>query len=144
MSKASVTVDGAIVGEIASGLVLLVAAVPSDTPRECAALVDKVCTLRVFADADGKMNRSLIDVGGAVLVVSQFTLAGDVSRGRRPSFTAAAPGDVAEPLMGLIVDGFRSRGVQTAVGRFGALMAVSLVNDGPVTFVLDVENGRVR
>lgn len=144
VSKASVVVDGVTVGEIQGGVVLLVAVMPADTDHECRVLVDKVCDLRIFSDESGKMNLSLVDVGGEVLVVSQFTLAGDIAKGRRPSFTGAAPRDVAVPLMDKVVRGFDDRGVRTAEGQFGASMQVSLVNDGPVTFTLDVVEGRVR
>ncbi len=144
VSEASVVVDGVTIGEIKGGVLLLVAAMPDDTDRECEALVDKVCELRIFSDEGGKMNLSLVDVGGEVLVVSQFTLAGNIARGRRPSFTGAALRDVAVPLMDKVVRGFDDRGVRTAQGQFGASMQVSLVNDGPVTFTLDVVEGRVR
>jgi D-tyrosyl-tRNA(Tyr) deacylase len=144
VSKASVVVDGVTVGEIQGGVVLLVAVMPADTDHECRVLVDKVCDLRIFSDESGRMNLSLVDVGGEVLVVSQFTLAGDIAKGRRPSFTGAAPRDVAVPLMDKVVRGFDDRGVRTAEGQFGASMQVSLVNDGPVTFTLDVVEGRVR
>jgi len=141
---ASVTVDGKVAGAIDGGVLLLVAVVPEDTERECSALVDKVCDLRIFSDHQGKMNLSLVDVGGEVLVVSQFTLAGSVAKGRRPSFTGAAAPDAAEPAIRWIAEDFRGRGVGTATGVFGASMHVALVNDGPVTFVLDIDEGRVR
>jgi D-tyrosyl-tRNA(Tyr) deacylase len=144
VSMASVTVDGKVVGAIDGGVLLLVAVVPEDTERECSALVDKVCDLRIFSDHQGKMNLSMVDVGGEVLVVSQFTLAGSVAKGRRPSFTGAAVPDAAEPAIRRIAEGFRGRGVGTATGVFGASMHVALVNDGPVTFVLDIAEGRVR
>jgi D-tyrosyl-tRNA(Tyr) deacylase len=144
VSMASVTVDGEVVGAIDGGVLLLVAVVPEDTERECSALVDKVCDLRIFSDHQGKMNLSMVDVGGEVLVVSQFTLAGSVAKGRRPSFTGAAAPDAAEPGIRRIAEGFRGRGVGTATGVFGASMHVALVNDGPVTFVLDIAEGRVR
>jgi D-tyrosyl-tRNA(Tyr) deacylase len=144
VSEASVVVDGVTVGEIEGGVVLLVAAMPDDTDRECKALVDKVCDLRIFSDDSGKMNLSLVDVGGEALVVSQFTLAGDIARGRRPSFTGAALPEIAAPLIDKVVHGFGDRGVRTAKGKFGASMRVSLVNDGPVTFVLEIADGRVR
>ncbi|MGI9585679.1 MAG: D-aminoacyl-tRNA deacylase [Acidimicrobiia bacterium] len=144
VSSASVAVEGSVVGAIGLGVLLLVAVVPEDSERECSALVDKVCDLRIFSDRDGKMNVSLLDIGGEALVVSQFTLAGAIARGRRPSFSGAAIPEVAEPAIRMISEGFRSRGVETATGVFGANMDVELVNDGPVTFILDVADGRVR
>jgi D-tyrosyl-tRNA(Tyr) deacylase len=106
--------------------------------------VDKIVGLRLFGDDAGKMNLSIGDVEGEVLVVSQFTLLGDVRRGRRPSFTGAARPDVAAPLISLMVQRFRAAGIVTAQGVFGASMAVELVNDGPVTLVLEIEDGHVR
>lgn len=144
VSEASVVVDGETVGRIKGGVVLLVAAMPDDTDRECEALVDKVCDLRIFSDDSGKMNLSLVDIDGEALVVSQFTLAGEIAKGRRPSFTGAASPEVAAPLIDKVAHGLGDRGVRTAQGQFGASMQVSLVNDGPVTFVLEVAHGRVR
>ncbi len=134
---ASVTVGPDVVGEIGPGWLVLLGVGPADTPAEVAWLADKVANLRAFADAAGKMNRSVLDIGGSVLVVSQFTLYGDCAKGRRPSFTGAAPPGVAEPLYLAALDAFKALGVPTAAGRFGADMRVELVNDGPVTFVLD-------
>jgi D-tyrosyl-tRNA(Tyr) deacylase len=105
--------------------------------------VDKVVNLRVFADAEGRMNRSILDVGGSVLVVSQFTLLGDVSKGRRPSFTGAAPPEMAEPMVSRLAEALSRTGVDTRTGVFGARMEVDLVNDGPVTLVLEIRGGRV-
>jgi D-tyrosyl-tRNA(Tyr) deacylase len=116
---------------------------PGDDQRDVDAAVDKILDLRVFGDADGKMNRSLLETGGQVLVVSQFTLLGDVRKGRRPSFTHAAPPDHARPLIDRMVERMRDRGVVTANGEFGAAMEVELTNDGPVTLVLEVSEGIV-
>lgn len=140
---AEVVVGGERVAAIGPGFLMLVAIVPSDGATDVAALVAKVSNLRVFADAEGKMNRSLVDVGGSVLVVSQFTLAADLSRGRRPSFVGAAEPAHAEDLVSAIVHVFTNTGVLAEAGVFGASMQVSLLNDGPVTFVLDVADGRV-
>lgn len=116
---------------------------PDDGPAEVGALVDKIANLRVFSDDIGKMNLSVGDVAGEILVVSQFTLLGDVRKGRRPSFVAAAPPEHAEPLIGDIAIAFAGIGIETRTGVFGASMAVDLVNDGPVTLVLEVSDGRV-
>ena len=136
--RAKVTVDGAVVGEIAAGWLVLLGVGPTDTAAHADWLADKVANLRAFADTDGKMNLSVQDVGGSVLVVSQFTLYGDCQKGRRPSFTGAAPPAVAEPLYEAFVTALKMLGVPVATGRFAADMQVELVNDGPVTFVLDV------
>ena len=136
-------VGSEVVGAIGSGFVMLVAVVHTDTEEDVRALVDKVVHLRVFNDDEGKMNRSLLDVAGSVLVVSQFTLAGEVRKGRRPSFSSAAEPEYAASVVDEIVRSFDSWGVSVATGRFGAMMSVQLVNDGPVTFVIDVEGGSV-
>lgn len=143
VSSASVAVDGGIVGSIGRGLLVLVGVEHGDGPAEVQALVDKVATLRVFPTEAGHFEASVLDVGGSVLVVSQFTLPADLRRGRRPSFTRAEKPESAEPIVHAVVDAFRSRGLDTATGRFGAMMEVSLVNEGPATFVLDVNDGRV-
>jgi D-tyrosyl-tRNA(Tyr) deacylase len=143
VSSASVTVNGARVGAIGGGLCLLVGVAPGDDHRDVDAAVDKILGLRVFGDADGKMNRSLLETGGQVLVVSQFTLLSDVRKGRRPSFTHAATPDHALPLIDRMVERMRDRGVVTANGEFGAAMEVELTNDGPVTLVLEVSDGIV-
>ncbi len=143
VAEAAVTVGGAAVGEIGPGLAVLVGAAPGDGVADAHALADKLVGLRVFPDADGRMNRSVADAGGALLVVSQFTLLADVRKGRRPSFTGAAPPDVAEPLVEAVMARVRAAGVRCEGGRFGATMQVRLVNDGPVTLVIDVEGGRV-
>lgn len=138
VSQASVTVDGKILGEIQQGLLLLVGIGPGDGGVNLAKAADKICTLRIFGDEAGKMNRSLLDVNGEILAVSQFTLYGDTSKGRRPSFVGAAPPEIAEPLFDLFVAALRERGVNVETGRFGAKMSVALMNDGPVTLVLEV------
>lgn len=135
---AAVRVDGTVVGEIGAGLLILVCAVAGDDEAKPAALAAKVAKLRVFRDEAGKMNRSLRDVGGAALVVSQFTLAADTSRGNRPGFSGAADPATGERLYEAFAQAMRDEGVPVATGRFGADMAVSLVNDGPVTIMVDV------
>src|SRR4051812_18553713 len=136
VSRASVTVDGEVVGEIGPGWMVLLGVGPRDDEATAARIADRIVGLRVFEDEAGKMNRSVLDVGGSVLLVSQFTLYADVSRGRRPGFTGAAPPSVAEPLVERVAALTRERGVPVATGRFGAHMAVELVNDGPVTIIL--------
>jgi len=139
-SRGEVRIDGHIVGRIGHGLVLLVGFTESDTSDEVAWMADKVVGLRVFPDPEGKMNLSLQDVGGEVLVVSQFTLYGDARKGRRPSFVRAAHPDHAIPLYEAFVRALDERGVsKVATGEFGAMMEVDLVNDGPVTLVLERE-----
>ena len=128
---------------IGEGLLLLVGIEPTDGEEDIDAAVDKVANLRVFADADGRMNRSVLDAGGSALVVSQFTLLGDIRKGRRPSFTGAAPPEMAEPMVSRLVEALGRTGVDTRTGVFGARMEVDLVNDGPVTLVLEVRGGRV-
>src|SRR5688500_7805341 len=138
VSSASVSVDGEVIGKIGSGLLVLAAAGHEDSPETAAKAARKVADLRIFGDAEGKMNLSVTEVGGEVLVVSQFTLLGDTSKGRRPSFVKSAPGPVAEPLVDEFAARLEGLGLSVAKGRFGANMQVSLVNDGPVTLVLDV------
>lgn len=138
VTGAAVRVDGTVVGEIGAGLLILVCAVAGDDEAKPAALAAKVAKLRVFRDEAGKMNRSLRDVGGAALVVSQFTLAADTSRGNRPGFSGAADPATGERLYEAFAQAMRDEGVPVATGRFGADMAVSLVNDGPVTIMVDV------
>jgi len=135
-----VTVAGELVGEIGEGLLALVGVTHTDTADDARKLAAKIAGLRVFEDPDGRMGISVDEVGSerAVLVVSQFTLYGDTSRGRRPGWSAAAPGDVAEPLIDAVVAELRRRDVEVATGRFGADMAVALVNDGPVTLIVEV------
>ncbi len=135
--RAKVTIAADITGEIVAGWLVLLGVAAADTRKDVAWLADKVANLRAFEDADGKMNLSVQDVRGAVLVVSQFTLYGDCLKGRRPGFTGAAPPAIAEPLYEQFVDALKLLGVPVATGRFGADMQVELVNDGPVTFVID-------
>ena len=130
-------VDGERLAAIGPGLLVLVAAGAGDASGEPARLAGKVARLRIFADAEGRMNRSLVDVGGEALVVSQFTLYADVSRGNRPGFTGAAPAEVGARLVDEFADELRQLGISVATGRFGAHMRVHLVNDGPVTIWLD-------
>jgi D-tyrosyl-tRNA(Tyr) deacylase len=136
VSRASVTVDGEIVGEIGLGWMVLLGVGPADDEQTAARIADKIVGLRVFEDEAGKMNRSVLDVGGSILLVSQFTLYADTSRGRRPGFTGAAPPAIAEPLVERVAALMRERGLTVETGRFGALMEVALVNHGPVTIVL--------
>jgi len=138
VSSASVTVAGEVVGRIGRGILVLVGVERADGPQEVAAAAEKLAGLRIFDDAEGKMNLDTRAVGGAFLVVSQFTLAGSLARGRRPSFDDAAPPAVAAPLVEALVADLRARGFAVATGRFRAYMEVALVNDGPVTFLLEV------
>ena len=137
VTSASVEVAGEIVGEIEQGLLALVGVAHSDTDDEARWLADKTAELRIFQDDQGKMNRSLIDVGGSALVVSQFTLLGDCRKGRRPAFTAAANPELANRLYLQYAKMIADRGVNVQYGVFAADMKVSLVNDGPVTMVID-------
>jgi D-tyrosyl-tRNA(Tyr) deacylase len=136
VSRASVTVDTEIVGQIGYGWLVLLGVGPHDDEATAARMADKIVGLRIFEDEAGKMNRSVMDIGGAVLVVSQFTLYADTSRGRRPGFTGAAPPAIAEPLVRRVAGLIRQRGLTVATGQFGAHMIVELVNDGPITIVL--------
>jgi D-aminoacyl-tRNA deacylase len=135
--EARVTVEGASVGEIGSGLCVLLGISRADGEAEVERLAGKVARLRIFENEEGRFDRSLLDVGGAALVVSQFTLIGDTRKGNRPSFTEAAPPEQAEGLYEVFCDGLRSEGVEVATGSFGARMVVELANEGPVTIVLD-------
>ncbi len=137
VSAASVKVGGETVGEIGRGLLVLVGIERGDGPEQVRAAAEKLAGLRVFEDEAGKMNLDLATVGGAFLIVSQFTLAGSVARGRRPSFDRAAPPAEAEPLVDALVAELRGRGFRVETGRFRAMMEVALVNDGPVTLVAD-------
>ena len=137
VSRAAVRVDGQTVGAIGRGFVVLAGFAPSDAEPALRWMAEKLVGLRVFGDAEGKMNLALGDVGGALLVISQFTLYGDVQKGRRPSFIDAAPPGVAEPLYERFVALLREMGAQVETGRFGAMMDVELVNDGPVTLILE-------
>lgn len=138
VSYASVDVDGEQIADIGRGLLLLVGIASEDSTMDLGRTARKIIDLRIFEDDEGKMNRSLRDIGGAVLAVSQFTLYADISKGRRPSFVHAAPPEVAEPLFDSFVNALRSEGVDVQTGRFGAKMAVRLENDGPVTLTLEV------
>jgi len=137
VKRANVKVEGAVVGEIGNGLVVLLGVARDDTEQHARYLAEKIAALRIFDDADGKMNLSVKDVGGALLVISQFTLYGDVRRGLRPSWIEAAPPEVAEPLYEVFVSLTRQSVGQVATGSFRAHMQVELVNDGPVTIMLD-------
>jgi len=137
VSRASVAIEGRSTGAIERGFLLLVGITHADTTEHVEWMAEKVAGLRLFADPEGKMNLALADVGGEVLVVSQFTLYGDAQKGRRPSFIDAAPPDQARRLYDLFVGRLRDRGLRVATGEFGADMQVSLVNDGPVTLLLE-------
>jgi len=138
VASASVDVGGERISKIGPGLLALVGVTHDDGPAEAAKLAGKLAHLRVFDDDDGVMNRSVLDAGGEVLVVSQFTVYGETSKGRRPSWIAAARPEHAEPLVEAVVAGLRDLGVVVATGRFRTEMAVELVNDGPVTVILEV------
>ena len=137
VAKAAVTIEGRAVGSIGRGFCLLVGFTHADTPTQVDWMAEKVAGLRLFSDTDGKMNLGLEDVGGAVLVVSQFTLYGDAAKGRRPSFIQAARPDLAVPLYERFLEALRGRGLTVAAGEFGADMQVEIHNDGPVTLILD-------
>jgi len=137
VSEASVEVDGSVVGRIGRGFLALIGVGRDDTDDDATALAGKIAGLRIFNDEAGDMNLALADVDGAVLAVSQFTLHGDARKGRRPSFIDAAPGGVAQPLFERVVALLRREGLEVATGVFGAQMRVSLVNEGPVTILLD-------
>ena len=136
VTQSSVTVAGHEVGAICAGLMVLLGVAHDDTEKEAVWLADKIMHLRIFEDDDGKMNRSLMDIGGDMLVVSQFTLLGDCRKGRRPSFIHAAPPDQAEALYQYFVQRVRKAGIEVATGKFRAHMEVSLINDGPVTLIV--------
>jgi D-tyrosyl-tRNA(Tyr) deacylase len=137
VSRSQVTVNGEITGEIGMGLLVLLGVGRDDTEADAIYLAEKICGLRVFEDAQGKMNRSVQDVGGSVQAVSQFTLYGDVRRGKRPSFDAAAPPEKARQLYEFFVEQVRAAGLRCETGRFREMMQVELVNEGPVTILLD-------
>ena len=137
VSSAKVKVDGAIVGQCGQGLLILICAMDGDTEDRAEALAQKISKLRIFKDEDGKMNRSILDIGGSALVVSQFTLAADTKRGNRPGFSSAAPPALGEKLYEHFAQSLRKLGVSVETGTFGADMQVSLTNDGPVTIWLD-------
>jgi len=132
-----VTVDAEVVGRVGGGLLVYTSAAPDDGEADIAYIAEKIAHLRIFPDDDGKMNRCVTDVGGAVLLVSAFTVQADARKGRRPSFDASAAGDVAEPLIARLVDAVRGYGVLVLTGRFAAHMHVESVNDGPICILLD-------
>ena len=138
VSSASVSVDGDVIGKIGAGLVVLVCAMQGDTKANAASLAAKIAKLRIFRDDAGRMNRSVVDVGGRALVVSQFTLSADTSRGNRPGFSTAAAPELGETLYEEFAARLHELGVPVDTGRFGADMAVALVNDGPVTIWMDM------
>jgi D-tyrosyl-tRNA(Tyr) deacylase len=137
VSSANVTVNGRIIGQIERGFVILLGVTHGDTPAEVDWLANKIAGLRLFEDDAGKMNLGLTDVGGSILVVSQFTLYGDARKGKRPSFTAAARPEQAEPLVDYFCERLRQAGLAVATGQFGAMMQVNIHNDGPVTLMLE-------
>jgi D-tyrosyl-tRNA(Tyr) deacylase len=137
VSQARVTIASETVGQIGRGLLVLLGVTHADTPANADWLAEKIVGLRIFADADDKMNLGVADVGGEMLIVSQFTLYGDCSKGRRPSFIDAAPPEIAIPLYERFINAVKAQGVRVATGRFGAMMQVELSNDGPVTLVVD-------
>lgn len=138
-TRGAVRVDGETIGQIGRGLVVLLGVGPEDSSSDVETMADKLTLLRIFEDEDGKMNRSLIDVGGEMLIVSQFTLMGDCRKGRRPSFVAAAQPEYANELYEEFIAAVKGRGVQVATGKFRATMEVELVNDGPVTMLVDTK-----
>ena len=141
VKNASVAVDGTTIAQIGQGILLLVGITHTDTQAEIDFLADKAANLRVFDDENGVMNRSVMDIQGEILVVSQFTLYGDTRKGRRPSYIAAAPGDISQPLFNIFVEKIRQiSSLKVETGRFGADMKVSLLNDGPCTLILEKEH----
>jgi D-tyrosyl-tRNA(Tyr) deacylase len=141
VTSAGVSVDGRPVGRIDAGLCVLLGVGAGDAERDAERLADKIVNLRIFEDAGGKMNRSLLEVGGSALIVSQFTLYGDCRGGRRPSFVEAASAEAGNRLYEYFVEQVKGRGVETACGVFQARMSVEIVNDGPVTLILDTDSG---
>jgi D-aminoacyl-tRNA deacylase len=137
VSEARVVVDEQIVGKIKKGLVVLLGIAPNDGASEVKWMTEKLCNLRIFNDNEGKMNLSLLDVDGEMLVISQFTLFGNCKKGRRPNFMAAAKPELAEPLFNSCVKAFRNKGIKVETGIFGANMQLSLCNDGPVTLIIE-------
>ncbi len=140
VQQAAVTVQGAEIGSIGAGLLALVGVAAGDADEDARLLASKIAGLRIFSDEAGRFNLSVQEIGGAVLVVSQFTLLGDARKGRRPNFTAAAPPEVARPLVDRVTDLLRAAGLPVATGEFGAHMEVTLTNDGPVTILLDTRS----
>lgn len=143
VSRASVTVDGATIGSVDTGLLALVGVEDGDTDADARAAAAKIIGMRIFPDGERKMNRSVVEAEGAVLLVSQFTLIADVRKGRRPAFTSAARPEQAVPILATLAEAIEAQGVAVAQGRFGAHMEVDLLNDGPVTIVFEVQDGRV-
>ena len=143
MSEADVSVEGEMIAAIGAGLVVLVGVATEDTEQDAMTLATKLVGLRIFPDDDRKMNRSIVDAGGSMLLISQFTLLADLRKGRRPAFNEAAPPEIAEPLLATLAAAIEAEGVEVEQGRFGAMMDVSLTNDGPVTIVIDVVDGKV-
>jgi D-tyrosyl-tRNA(Tyr) deacylase len=139
VSRASVVIGGQTVGAIDAGLLVLLGITHDDTSEQAKWLAEKIAGLRIFNDADGKMNRDLAEVGGAMLIVSQFTLYGDCRKGKRPSFIDAARPEIAIPLYEAFINGVKALGIPVATGRFGADMRVELVNDGPVTLIVEAK-----
>ena len=137
VSEGKVTVDCHVIGEITGGLVILLGVAKGDNKKDAEFLADRIARFRIFNDQEGKMNRSIINIGGSALVISQFTLAGDWRKGRRPSFTNAAPPNKGEYLYEYFCDQLRKLNVPVETGEFGAMMNVSLTNDGPITFVMN-------
>jgi D-tyrosyl-tRNA(Tyr) deacylase len=137
VTASDVRIQNEIVGQIGPGLLVLLGVSQTDEEKDADYLAEKIVHLRIFGDHEEKMNRSLVDTGGEMLVVSQFTLMGDCRKGRRPSFVRAAPPDKAEALYEVFMDRVRAKGISVASGRFQAMMAVSLVNDGPVTLIVE-------
>lgn len=140
VTEAHVDVDGKTIGQIGPGLLILICAMQGDGQDQCTKMAAKISKLRIFKDAAGKMNTSLLDTRGSALIVSQFTLAGDASRGNRPGFSTAATPDQGRALYAHFIGEIKALGIPTATGEFGADMAVSLINDGPVTLWLDIRN----
>ena len=141
VKKASVTIDGHTYSSIDKGILAFVGVKKGDTAEMVEKLADKIVNLRIFPDENDKMNRSLKDINGEMLVVSQFTLCGDCKKGTRPSFDKSEQPDIANNFYEAFIEAVKERGIRTATGQFGAMMEVGLVNDGPVTFMLEVENG---
>ena len=142
VNRASVGIDGVVLGSISRGLLVLVGATHGDSEIDARAVAEKIAGLRIFSDEEGLMNLSVTDISGEVMVISQFTVYGAVSRGRRPSFTAAAAPGVAEPLIEMVATSLESNGLAVSRGRFGAKMEVALLNDGPVTILVETVGGR--
>ena len=140
VKKSSVSVNNEITGQIESGLLVLLGVSQTDDKKEADFLAEKIINLRIFEDDNGKMNESLLQKGGEMLVVSQFTLYGDSRKGRRPSFTRAAPPEIAIPLYEYFIDIVRNKNIHVETGRFGEMMDVSLINDGPVTLIVKSKN----